>query len=363
MRLGADVDDLDAVARRLADWARRLDGDVAAVTGLATSAWWQGPHADRFRSDWGRHRASLQAAARLLDTASTQLRDQSAAQRSTSQDTDFPGAAAAAASPDPSGPVTPPDDVFDPPGDPATDAGAGEHGSQPWYARGDDVAFEGLARGAVEAAELLGLTTAARHLDHYLDNSGDDLTVDPDQIVRDVPAFGDTRDAELRRLVDAAAADAVASGRTGEPIPFDSGWQGFYLTKEASQDWFYAMGGIQYAVSGYLVVSPGDPPSVEVHSSTHVFDRYNWDEGKKVTIGGIDIHDKDMGELHTAGLAQEYDMRGSTEEQVVTWDLGDDQPEGPAGDAGRDGQRSDPGRDSPYRDGPRDRTDPAVPGR
>ena len=57
---------------------------------------------------------------------------------------------------------------------------------------------------------------------------------------------------------------------------------------------------------------PGGRPTVTVDYKTHVFDRYNWDTGKSVEIGGRTITDQQMGELHTAGVAQEYNIRGSS---------------------------------------------------
>ncbi|MDH5824965.1 hypothetical protein QFW77_18520 [Luteimonas sp. RD2P54] len=234
------------------------------------------------------------------------------------------------------------------PAKPQTDPGAGVHGSQPWYARGDDVAFEQVAGAAATAADALGYTNAARHLDHYLGNSGEDLTVDPARIARDVPQFSQSVEQQLDAQVNAAIEQAVADGCYGEPIAFDSGWQGFYIGKDMSADWFYAMGGIQHSVTGTVVVTPGDPPTAEVSYQTHVFDRYNWDGGKQTTIGPVTITDQQMGELHTAGLAQEYDIVGSSGEgnYTATYDPAGGSTGNPgvpeAGD--RDGERSDPGR-------------------
>lgn len=230
---------------------------------------------------------------------------------------------------------------------PPTDPGAGEHGSQPIYARGDDVLFEQLAYKAADAAELMGLTHAAKHLRHYLGNSGEDLTVDPGQIIRDVPQFGQAVDQQLDAAVNAAIEQAVAEGCYGEPIAFDSGWQGFYLEKSMSSDWFYAMGGVQHSVTGTVVVHPGDPPTAEVSYQVHVFDRYNWDGGKSTDIGPFTITDEQMGELHTAGLAQEYDIVGSTGETgyTATYNPGGDTGNPGVPEAGdRDGGRTDPGR-------------------
>ncbi|MGH3520424.1 MAG: hypothetical protein ACRDQ7_24180 [Haloechinothrix sp.] len=46
---------------------------------------------------------------------------------------------------------------------------------------------------------------------------------------------------------------------------------------------------------------------------THVFDRYNWDGGKSTEIGPITITDDQMADLHRAGVAQEYNISGSSE--------------------------------------------------
>ncbi|MDB4972856.1 MAG: hypothetical protein JWN48_1197 [Myxococcaceae bacterium] len=40
------------------------------------------------------------------------------------------------------------------------------------------------------------------------------------------------------------------------------------------------------------------------------FDRYNWDHGKSVTIGGITVTDRFMSEFHRQGLAREFDCVG-----------------------------------------------------
>lgn len=231
---------------------------------------------------------------------------------------------------------------------PSTDPGAGPYNSQPWYAKGDDIAFKEVAKLAASAADALGYTNAARHLRHYLNNTGSDLQVDPARIARDVPQFGQSVQQQLRGEVDKTVQQAVKEGRYGEPIPFTSDWKGFYITKDMSPDWFYAMGGVQHAVSGYVIVQPGNPPTAEVHYQTHVFDRYNWDGGKATKIGPVTVTDKQMGELHTAGVAREYDIVGSSSEQVVcaTVRPGGSVDVGTGPQAGdRDGGRSDPTRD------------------
>jgi hypothetical protein len=72
-----------------------------------------------------------------------------------------------------------------PPPNPPTDPGAGEHGSDPWYTRGDDLFMKELAGTAATFADGIGWTHASANLRHYLGNSGDDLQVSPDEMMRD----------------------------------------------------------------------------------------------------------------------------------------------------------------------------------
>lgn len=51
----------------------------------------------------------------------------------------------------------------------------------------------------------------------------------------------------------------------------------------------------------------------------HVYDRYNWDEGKSVTIAGVVISDTTLGRLHKAGIAQEYNVEGQSSPRHLNW--------------------------------------------
>lgn len=237
-----------------------------------------------------------------------------------------------------------------PPPDPRTDPGAGEHGSDPWYARGDDLLMKGLAGDAATFADGIGWTHAAAHLHHYLGNSGDDLEVSPDQMMRDVDRFraevDKTTATEMRRI----AAEVEANGTYGAPVQFSTPWKGEYVGPEESKDWYYAMGGVQYSVTGVATVHPpeqrGGEPRIEMDYKTHVFDRYNWDGGKQTEIGPVTITDESMAEMHRAGVAQEFDMSGSTDARHYAGPVSPpgQHPELPAPPDNRDGTRTDPGR-------------------
>ncbi|WP_225832962.1 hypothetical protein [Streptomyces sp. NK08204] len=86
-------------------------------------------------------------------------------------------------------------------------------------------------------------------------------------------------------------------------------------------------------------------PKISVDYQANVWDRYNWDEGKGVNVGPMKIPDGQMAKLHRVGLAQEYDMAGSS--STHHYDLGSSQPNQsplPGPDESRDG-RTDPGRE------------------
>lgn len=78
----------------------------------------------------------------------------------------------------------------------------------------------------------------------------------------------------------------------------------------------------------------------------HVFDRYNWDKGKSVTIGPFVITDESLGQLHQAGLAQEYEVNGTSSSTTSSWSYRGSSPTSSLPEAGsRDGKRTDPRRD------------------
>ncbi|MFB9428219.1 WXG100 family type VII secretion target [Streptoalloteichus tenebrarius] len=208
-----------------------------------------------------------------------------------------------------------------PPPRPQVDRGAGAHGSTPenWF--GERIKKELAAKAAV-FADSVGWTHAAKHLWHFLDNSGTPMSVSPDEIIGDVPEFRTEVDkamaAQMRRLAE----EAEANGTYGKPVAFNSGWRDFYIGPELNKDWYYALGGVEYAVTGVATVHPpdrpGGEPRVEMDYQVHVFDRYNWDGSKSTSIGPIVITDQTMAEMHRAGVAQEYDVSGSSETRHYT---------------------------------------------
>ena len=156
------------------------------------------------------------------------------------------------------------------------------------------------------AAGELGLVNAEKNMRHYLGNSGDTLIITPESMMAGLPTFRTAVKALAQN--QAAAAYKRITAASGERA-FSSTWQGFYATKDLSWDWFFAIGGYSYSVTG-VVTKAGSGGSLKYR--VHIFDRYNWDAGKSVDIGPIHFEDTELGELHLKGLAREYTVRGSS---------------------------------------------------
>lgn len=191
--------------------------------------------------------------------------------------------------------------------------GAGEHDSE--FAGPIDHSVHSLAR---EGADLKrgDWPNASEHLDHFLDNNGEDYQADVDSLISDQPDFA--REAEDRRHQAGhdAVAQAQADGATG-PVtyPLSTAWDGH----TADGDWFYASGSFNYNQTGTVTAHPPDADHpewrYEVDTQVNFRDRYNWDGGKATPIGPFTVSDESLAALHRAGIAQEYNLVGESSPQ------------------------------------------------
>ncbi|MGY0060287.1 hypothetical protein ACWY4P_27715 [Streptomyces sp. LZ34] len=235
------------------------------------------------------------------------------------------------------------------------DAGSGRHGVES-PGIGERVTRE-KARALAEGASLVGLDDAARHLTHYLDNSGTTLDLPVDKMMKGddalrgmaVDAIMDNEDIWREK----ALTEFKKNGGRPVAIPVETMNSDYQFSRSGNENWYLAVGSVNTNISGVVTVTPAadGKPQVGLDYQLNVWDRYNWDSGKGTTIAGVTFSDEDMGRLHSTGLAQEFDMRGSSSamhRQLL---------EGPGSlkpdslpDGGRDsGGRTDPGRDDPYR--------------
>jgi hypothetical protein len=204
------------------------------------------------------------------------------------------------------------------------------------------------------AAETMGMPNAARHMRHYLGNTGATLNVSVDAMLRDVETL---RQAYERQLLDARQKAELRVADMGSTVTATNFQltgdrrSDVYCSQSVSRDWYFAIGGFTYWYTAEVQVVPGEggtPPQITMLFTLHVFDRYNWDQGKAVSIAGITVKDEQLGRLHRVGLAQEYDVNGTSTVREQTWGYTGTStpPTGTTPVAGdRDGGRSDPSRE------------------
>ncbi len=190
----------------------------------------------------------------------------------------------------------------DPP-KPADGDGIGPYASQS-AGIGDRLSKAKFFAVAVAAGEV-GLINAEKGMRHYLGNTGNDLKVTPESMMSGLPQFRTAVKALAQN--EAVAAYKKIAGASGEKA-FSSSWKLFYATKDQSWDWYYAIGGFSYSVTGVVTKKSGGG---SLKYRVHIFDRYNWDAGKSVDIGPFHFEDRELGNLHLKGLAREYTVRGS----------------------------------------------------
>lgn len=199
---------------------------------------------------------------------------------------------------------------------PPADPGAGPHGAVPLQPHDPRLDVHGAAWAAAVAVAPLWPNGSA-HLQHFLDNTGTPMTVNVDDLLRDVPAVATKVDEQLQAQLRTQVQQAVDTGQYGVPQTFTVPWFRHNITEEESTDWHYAVANGDFSVTGVATVheQPGGPPRVDVDYQVHLYDRYNWDlvPGKQVLVFGvIPAPDLLLAQLHQAGIAKEYDSFGTS---------------------------------------------------
>jgi RHS repeat-associated protein len=159
----------------------------------------------------------------------------------------------------------------------------------------------------------IAMPDAVRNLNHYLGNSGSDLNLRLQGMINEVPSAEMLFNSEL-----ALAMSFVETLPNGNHQITSGTKSGGYNLKSESWNWFYAVGGYSAWGKGNAKVCDKD---FTLEYEYKVFDRYNWDKGKSVTILGVRVTDEFMGAFHRMGIAREFDMRGSVK-KTVKWTKG-----------------------------------------
>lgn len=149
---------------------------------------------------------------------------------------------------------------------------------------------------------------AVRHMRHYFEATGKQLTIDLEELVK---ASSSGRDRFRKEVAQAKKfSEKLPSGK--HQITSKSPEVGRNYTDD-SKDWYYAVGG--YSSWGKGTIKITDAPNGRIYDLKFEYrfsDKYNWDGGKPpTTIAKITISDEYMGEFHRQGLAQEFMCVGS----------------------------------------------------
>lgn len=156
---------------------------------------------------------------------------------------------------------------------------------------------------------------AVAHMDQYFENDGADYQLDLEGMIHEVPSAKANYEREL--------ADALQFAARLEPGTYDlrsTRASGGYNTRDETTNWYFAVGGYSYWGQGRvtIVADPQGRRRYDLAWEFRCYDRYNWDNGKQVTLPVVNIviTDHFMGEFHRCGLAREYDLRGSVRRQI-----------------------------------------------
>jgi len=202
-------------------------------------------------------------------------------------------------------------DIPGPPPDPVFDEGAGPYNIEKPTA--EDIQFYNDWKEKADLAVSLGFPNAARHMYHFLENTGSDLIFSTDHMMFDFgPVAGLQSAVEDIVKVQAEQAFRKAAVGEGSKATFQTPWQASHTTWGFHLDWFLAIGGFSWSVAGVVDASrvSGEYTST-VRYVVYAVDRYNWDTGKGL-LEGLLANDEDLQRLHRVGLAREYNERGSS---------------------------------------------------
>ncbi len=196
---------------------------------------------------------------------------------------------------------------------PTYDIGAGTHGGA-----GSPTIQDRLAKiawyGVVVAAEMRFMDDAAKHMNHFLGNSGSKYTINYPKLINDVINAGIALENEVDMAMmfsenwNGLTEFAIAShSSTTVSVPQDESWNWYYAVNEYHT---WGKGKVRTDGCNYTM------------DFTLIFgDKYNWNIGQAATILGIKIPDAALGRLHQVGIAQEYEMAGQVE-YTVNWKRG-----------------------------------------
>ncbi|MFD8384034.1 hypothetical protein ACFV2X_36905 [Streptomyces sp. NPDC059679] len=183
------------------------------------------------------------------------------------------------------------------------------------------------AKSKVAWDKLNGLSHGGQALEHYLSNTGtpvDDLDVNS-MLRDDKPMYEDVEWAIVDhqdKWAEQARKELEKSGGQTVTVPVETKGQTFGF---GDQDWRDAVGTGTFNVSGAMTAKLNEygKPEYYLDYQVNVWDRYSHNESE---LNLTDPPDPDLAKLQEAGLAEDFDMRGSS--SVTHYDFRQPGPDG-----------------------------------
>ncbi|MFK4265525.1 hypothetical protein [Streptomyces milbemycinicus] len=183
------------------------------------------------------------------------------------------------------------------------------------------------AKSKVAWDKLNGLSHGGQALEHYLSNTGtpvDDLDVDS-MLRDDKPMYEDVEWAIVDhqdKWAEQARKELEKSGAQTVTVPVETKGQIFGF---GNQDWRDAVGTGTFNVSGAMTAKLNEygKPEYYLDYQVNVWDRYSQNESEP---NWTDPPDPNLAKLQEAGLAEDFDMRGSS--SVTHYDYRQPGPDG-----------------------------------
>ncbi|WP_406296298.1 hypothetical protein OG948_12710 [Embleya sp. NBC_00888] len=203
--------------------------------------------------------------------------------------------------------------------DPRTPNGNAPYGSRMPRLRDRALAF-GL-RAVVPLWRCVGLRMGAASLRHYLVGRGAPFVIDPTQPLRAKPF----RRAALTHFEEWWALAAIRwhdSGGLESVFETTTHWHGVLIRRGDDTDWWLAMRGLQYRITGRIEVLPGTTsipgspvlPDVRLVYRVEVYKDWGFDKGQ----GEYGVSFTPLARLHEVGLAREFPVTGRSGDLVWT---------------------------------------------
>ncbi len=181
-----------------------------------------------------------------------------------------------------------------------------------------DQAEWALLYEGVDAFKFVGWSQAAIQMEHYLANTGETLFIDPLQMMNALPNWRTQVESRALQMLQQAP-PASANPYT---VVMQSGWLPARATRQENPDWYFALGSFSYKLMLTIVTEKPSRLDQEIMAhvglTIYVYDRYDWDDGRGTSVAGLYFANELIGQLHRAGLARDYDVKGTAQLDLAT---------------------------------------------